>query len=233
LRFTRSAFLLGLALALGAASGCGRGKDDRSASAPGGVPAQVGENLPVSFRPPPDGLLRKEQVERYVRVLEAAVKVSRPADAPGAAGQGPASALVDEDPLVAPDLAAARRSGFPEEEFLWVRERVLEAEGSAMNARLNADVLAMLEKTLADLHARRSAAADAGSRQLVDEQIAGFEIERARIRTESAEPEPAQVKGNLRILEPHRVRISALQTEIDHSLAALRPQRKGTPAPRP
>jgi hypothetical protein len=176
--------------------------------------------------------VRKEQVERYVGVLESAVKASRPADVSGAPGHGPGSALVDEDPLVAPDLAAARRSGFPEEEFLWIRERVLEAEASAMNAKLNADVLGMLDKTLSDLHSRRSTAADAGSRQLVDEQIVGFETERARIRTESGEPDPPQVKGNLRILEPYRARIAALQAEIDHSLAALRPQRKGTPAPR-
>ena len=233
MRLKRTAFLLGLALALGANAGCGRGQETRTPVAPAGVPAQAGEALPVSFRPPPDGLLRKEQAERYVSVLEAAVKVSRPADAAGAAGHGPGSALVDEDPLVAPDLAAARRAGFPEEEFLWVRERILEAEASAMNAKLNGDVLAMLEKTLSDLHARRSAAADAPSRQLVDEQIAGFETEKGRIQTEAAEPEPSQVKGNLRVLEPYRARIAALQTELDHSLAALRPQRKGTPAPRP
>jgi hypothetical protein len=140
---------------------------------------------------------------------------------------------VDEDPLVAPDLAAARRTGFPEEEFLWIRERVLEAEASAMNARLNADVLIMLEKTLVDLRARRATAADPGSRQLVDEQTAGFETEKARVRSEAAEPEPVQVKGNVAILERYRPRISSLQAEIDHSPSALRPQRKATPTPRP
>jgi hypothetical protein len=185
----------------------------------------------ASFRPPPDGLLRKEQIQRYIRVLESAARASRPAEATGAGQE--ASALVDEDPLVALDLAAARRLGFPEEEYLWIRERVLEAEASAMNAKLNADVLAMLEKTLADLRARRTTAADSGSRQLVDEQIAGFEAERGRVRIEAAEPEPAQVKGNLRVVEPYRTRIGALQAEIDHSLSALRPQRRGTPASRP
>ena len=229
--FTRSTSFLVLLAAFGVGTGCGRSGGDPHVPAAAGLPQQAGESPSASFRPPPDGLLRREQIERYIRVLESAARASRPAEAAGA-GQGPASALVDEDPLVAPDLAAARRLGFPEEEYLWIRERVLEAEASAMNAKLNADVLAMLEKTLSDLRARRTTAADSGSRQLVDEQIAGFEAERARVRTEAAEPEPAQVKGNLRVVEPYRTRIGFLQAEIDHSLSALRPQRKGTPASR-
>lgn len=221
-----------LLAALGVGAGCDRSGGDPHAPTAAGAPSQaVGESPRASYRPPPDGLLRKEQIDRYVRVLQSAVRASHPAEAAGAGQE--ASALVDEDVLVALDLAAARRSGFPEEEFLWIRERVLEAEASAMNAKLNSDVLAMLEKTLADLRSRRATAADSGSRQLVDEQIAGFEAERARVRTEAAEPEPAQVKGNLRIVEPYRAKIVALQAEIDHSLSVLRPQRKGAPAPRP
>jgi uncharacterized protein YicC (UPF0701 family) len=137
------------------------------------------------------------------------------------------SALVDEDPLVAPDLAAARKMDVPEEEFLWIRERVLEAEASATSSKLNGDVVAMLERTLSDLRARRGTAADAPSRQLIDEQIAGFDAELARVRSEAAEPEPEQIKKNLRTLEPYRARITALQAEIDHSITLLHPQRKG------
>ena len=172
-------------------------------------------------------------MERYVKVLELAAKTSRPAESSGTPGAGPASALVDEDPLVAPDLAVARRTGFPEEEFLWIRERVLEAEASATNARLNADVLAMLDRTLSDLRSRRAGAADAGSRQLLDEQVAGFETERDRLRREASAAEPAAVRGNLKVLEPHRARIAALQAELDRAPSVLKPQRKGTPTPRP
>ncbi len=229
--FTRSTFLFAFLAALGVGTGCDRSGGDPHVPAAAGSPAEVGESPGTSFRPPPDGLLRKEQIERYITVLESAARAARPAEAAGAA-QGPPSALADEDPLVAPDLAAARRLGFPEEEFLWIRERVLEAVASVLNAKLNTDVLAMLEKTLSDLRSRRPAAADSGSRQLVDEQISEFEAESARVRTEAAEPEPAQVRGNLRVIEPYRARIGALQADIDHSLSTLRPQRKGTPASR-
>jgi len=231
LSLSRSTLLLGLLAVFGVGAGCGRGGGEPLLPAAAGGPPQAAEIPKASFLPPPDGLLRQGQVERYIVVLAAAARASRPAAAPGAGQE--ASALVDEDPLVAPDLAAARLSGFPEEEFLWIRERVLESEASAMNAKLNADVLAMLDQTLADLRARRATAADPPSRQLVDEQIAGFEAERARVRTEAAEPEPLQVRNNLRILEPYRSRISLLQAEIDHSLSALRPQRKGAPSSRP
>jgi hypothetical protein len=198
---------------------------------PATVPAgRIGADLPgAAYRPPPDGLLRKEQVERYVQVLEAAARESRPSEA--SAGASASSALVDEDPLVARDLMAARKAGFPEEEFLWIRERVLEAEASVMSAKLNSDVIGMLERTLGDLRGRRTTAADAGSRQLVDEQIKGFETELARVRSEAAEPEPDTVRKNVRMLEPFRSRVAALQAEIDRTAPALHPQRKGQPTP--
>ena len=189
------------------------------------APRRLLDQPRAAFRPPSDGLLKKVQAETYTAVLERAVKSlpARPAEKPG---DGTPSALADEDPLLAPDLAAARSMKLDEEEFLWVRERVLEAEAAEMATRLNGDVLAMFDRTLADLRQRRATAADAGSRQLIDEQIATFEAEGARVRKEAAEPEPEQVRANARILQPYRGRIGALQAELDRSLAALRLRRR-------
>ena len=124
------------------------------------------------------------------------------------------------DPLtsVPADVAAARARGLNTEEFLWVKERVLEAEAAAMTARLNASVLAMLDRTLADLRARKADAADEGSRKLVAEQMANFEGEAERVRRESREKEPDSVRANVKTLEPFRARLAAAHEALDRPL---------------
>ena len=121
----------------------------------------------------------------------------------------------------------ARARGVNTEEYLWVKERVLEAEAAAMTARLNAAVLAMLDKTLADLRARRADAADEGSRKLVSEQIANFEAEAERVRRESREKEPESIRANVKALEPFRARLTAAHEALDRPL--LQPGAKETP----
>jgi len=121
------------------------------------------------------------------------------------------------DPLttVPADVAAARARGVNVEEFLWVKERVLEADAAAMTARLNASALALLEKTLGDLKARRADAADEGSRKLLAEQTAQFEAEAERIRRESRLKEPDSVRANMKTLEPFRARLAAAQEALE------------------
>lgn len=121
-------------------------------------------------------------------------------------------------------MRAARQLAVPPEEYLWVRERILEAEAASITAKLNADVLALLEKTLASLRTRRLAAPDDASRQLLDGQIASFEAEAVRVRREAGEKEPEAVRANLMLLGPWRQRISATSDELVELAAAALPQ---------
>ena len=132
------------------------------------------------------------------------------------------------DPLssVPADVAAARARRVNVEEFLWVKERVLEAEAATMTARLNASALTMLEKTLADLKARRADAADEGSRKLLAEQAAQFEAEAERVRRESKVRESDAVRSNMKTLEPYRSRLATVQDALDKPLLR-EPEKKG------
>ena len=76
----------------------------------------------------------------------------------------------------------------------------------------------MLERTLADLRARRADAADEGSRKLLAEQIANFEAEAERVRRESREKEPDSVRANMKTLEPFRARLAAAHEALDRPL---------------
>jgi hypothetical protein len=124
------------------------------------------------------------------------------------------------DPLstVPADVAAARARSVNVEEFLWVKERVLEAEAATMTARLNASALTMLEKTLADLKARRADAADEGSRKLLAEQTGQFEGEAERVRRESRVRESDAIRSNMKTLEPYRSRLATAQDALEKPL---------------
>ncbi len=158
------------------------------------------------YRPPADGRLTAAQVETYLSIIDR-VRLDLRSARPTPAG----------DPLttVPADVAAARARGVNVEEFLWVKERVLEADAAAMTVRLNASALSLLEKTLADLKARRGDAADDGSRKLLAEQTAQFEAEAERVRRESKVREPDSVRSNMKMLEPFRARLAAAQEALE------------------
>jgi hypothetical protein len=194
-------------LGASALAGCGESEVPTAMPAAGPL-SRPGASRDV-YRPPADGHVTIQQVETYLGVLDR-VRLDRKA------GKTPPPS----DPLTseASDLAVARARGVNTEEFLWVKERVLEAEAAAMTARLNASAIAMLDKTLADLRARKAEAADEGSRKLVSEQIANFEAEADRVRRESREKEPASVRLNMKTLEPFRARLAAAHEALDRPL---------------
>lgn len=219
----RRAAFLPVFVAAAALAGCG--DPDAPSSPPSAAPLpRAGASRDV-YRPPADGRVTPQQVEIYLGVLDR-VRLDRKA------GKTPPPS----DPLtsVPADLAAARVRGVNTEEFLWVKERVLEAEAASMTARLNASVLAMLDRTLADLKARKADAADEGSRKLVVEQIANFEAEAERVRRESREKEPDSIRANMKTLEPFRARLTAAHEALDRPLlppAAKEPTRTAAGKP--
>lgn len=165
-----------------------------------------------AYRPPADAILTVAQVEAFLKVREATVRsYSSPGGrAPLEGEEGISRATLAR----AAEMRAARQLSVPPEEYLWVRERILEAEAAAVTASLNADVLALLDKTLVSLRNRRSSAPDEASRQLLDEQIASFEAEAVRVRREAGEKEPEAIRANLRVLAPYRQKISAISDEL-------------------
>lgn len=210
-----------------AISACG----GRNASEPPPTRAPAVTPAPSdAWRPPSDGHLRPAQVERYVQVLDRL----RTARAPQRPTPESAPSL-GESMESTPDVGIGRAVFGSAEEYLWVKERILEAEGAQLAAKLSQDELQLLSRTLADLKARREKAADEGSRKLLSEQIANFEAEAERTTRESKEREPEAVRANARVLEPFRARLSALEEEVRRvaPAAAGLVARTRTPIPRP
>ena len=214
------AFTLVAALALGA----GACRDGASGESRPGETRRPALSEREGYRPPDDAILTAAQVEDFLKVREATVRTfSSPGEpVPLEGEEGISRATLAR----AAEMRAARQLAVPPEEYLWVRERILEAEAAASTAKLNTDVLALLEKTLASLRGRRPSAPDEASVRLLDEQIASFEAEAVRVRREAGEKEPEAIRANQRILAPYRQKISAM----DDELAALR---AAAPAPAP
>jgi hypothetical protein len=169
-------------VAVGAAvlvSGCGR-YERRAARPEAGRPAVF---LPAPrFRPPADGVLSDEQVDRFIRVRRAAKGRT--------------------------DAEAARALGVLPEEIAWTRARVVESL-VALDARrvreASADVYA---KALASLKAARAQTRDPGDARVLDEQMAALERERASIRREETPP-PALAR-NMRSVSSRRAELESL-----------------------
>jgi hypothetical protein len=204
-------------LAIFAAVSAGCGSPDAGPGTPASAPLSRAAETRDVYRPPADERVTPAQVEAYLSILDR-VRLDLRSVRPTPAG----------DPLttVPADVAAARARGVNVEEFLWVKERVLEAEAATMTARLNASALAMLEKTLADLKDRRADAADEGSRKLLAEQTSQFEAEAERVRRESKVRERDAVRANVKTLEPFRARLTAAQDAVDKPLIS-EPERDG------
>jgi len=186
------------------------------------------------YRPPADGVLVAGQVETFLKVREATARsLTQPgATAPLEGEEGISGATEAR----AAEIRAARSLSVPVEEYLWVRERILEAEAAALTAKLNADVLALLDRALSSLRDRRPSAPDDASRQILDEQIAAFEAEAARVRREAAEKEPPSVRANLGVVAPFRQRLSTVADELaqlraDAAAQASPAVAPGSPAP--
>jgi hypothetical protein len=157
-------------------------------------------------------------VDAFLKVREATVRgLTSPDKAAPLDGEEGLSGATEAR---AGELRAARSLSVPVEEYLWIRERIIETEAAALTAKLNADVLALLEKTLASLRNRRPAAPDDASRQLLDEQIASFEAEAARVRLEAGAKEPEAIRANLKVLGPYRLKLSAIADELAQLKAA-------------
>lgn len=177
---------------------------------------------PQPYQPPKDGKLVPRQLEQYLAVRDRIRLALRQG---GAQPTGPHPEL---DGAAVLESRAAASAGVPLEEYLWVREKVLEADAAGSAARQNADLLAMLEKTVGELRDRKAKAVDEGSSKLLGEQLASFEDELGRIRKEARERDPEAVRANLKLLEGFRTRLGPLQEEIDRLRAErVRPR----PAP--
>ncbi len=171
---------LAAAGALVFAGACGRASREPAPAA--AAPAAPAPLLVARFRPPADGRITAEQLDRYLRVRRAARGRS--------------------------DRETARALGMDPDEFFWVRGRIVEASVELQSERVRAAAEATYARTLASLRESRRNAKDPAVARAIDEQIGGMERERGSIRKPDAVP--ASVTANARLIAARRAEIESV-----------------------
>ena len=206
MRRGRGLAALALAVALPAAivgAGCGRRQDLGGGAAQDGVrgrgAAEEGREADAAppYAPPADGRLNDAQMRMYVKVRER-------------------ESLLREKGSKAADLQAAREATVNPREYLWVRERVLEAEASAATQLLYQKMSAGREQLLARMRRERDAMTDAAERAAAEGRIEDF---KRGLQASEPQMSPA-VRANVALLARYREPLARLRTLEERALAA-------------
>ncbi|HTD52465.1 MAG TPA: hypothetical protein VK780_05530 [Thermoanaerobaculia bacterium] len=154
-----------------------------SAPPPLGTPRAALRKLAMvpSFRPPADGLLTENMIDRYLQVRRAAKGRS--------------------------EEEAARSLRVDVDEFAWVHGRILEAVVALDTRRWRSASDETYAHAIASLKQARDGIRDKESSKRLNEQIGALEKERASLK--SLETLPAEIAANARRVASRRAEIEA------------------------
>jgi hypothetical protein len=142
-----------------------------------------GSLLPTpAFRPPADGILTADQVDRFLRVRRAAKGRT--------------------------DAESARALGISPEEISWTRARIVEAMVALDERRVRESSGEVYARTLATLRAARTGVTNPERAKVLEEQIATLERERSSLRSTET-PGPA-LAANMHQVAARRAEIEPL-----------------------
>jgi len=135
-----------------------------------------------AFRPPADGILTADQVDRFLRVRRAAKGRT--------------------------DSESARALGISPEEISWTRARIVEALVALDERRVREASAEVYARTLATLRATRAGMTNPDRAKALEEQIATLERERSSLRSTET-PGPA-LAANMQRVASRRAEIDPL-----------------------
>ncbi|HUP49368.1 MAG TPA: hypothetical protein VNA04_11315 [Thermoanaerobaculia bacterium] len=179
-----------------------------------------------SYDPPADGKLTDAQIQMYLKVREEEKKIARVAkdelkqhaDKAGKAGEKSLSGMIAgfkslgsaADVLTA-DIRAAKHLGYNSQEYLWVKEKVLEVSGAAMADQMNQVMSAQMDAAIAQTRKAHDAATDPSMKKMYAEMLAGYDQTRKEMAQEDADPALAH---NRRLVAKYENELTAYASEL-------------------
>lgn len=113
--------------------------------------------------------------------------------------------------FVTADIRAAKDLGFNTAEYQWVKERVLEASGSAMSQKMQEATKQMYETSRSQLKAQAEQATDESQKKMFADMLAQMESSQAEVQAQQEEP---HVVYNRTALAKYENVLNALTQEI-------------------
>ncbi|HEX8617980.1 MAG TPA: hypothetical protein VF911_10385 [Thermoanaerobaculia bacterium] len=179
------------------------------------------------YTAPEDGRLTEAQIQMYLKVREHEKKIAQVAKeelkqhAATAEKKGEKSlagmmegfkALGSAADFMTADIRAAKDLGFNTQEYLWVKQQILEASTSVMAQKFQETISANFDKAYAEAKKAHDEAKDPESKKLYADMLAGYEKSREEM-TQQQDENPS-LTHNRTLLAKHENALNAYAHEL-------------------
>ena len=179
------------------------------------------------YTAPEDGRLTEAQIQMYLKVREHEKKIAQVAKeemkqhAANAEKKGDKSiagmmegfkALGSAADFMTADIRAAKDLGFNTQEYLWVKQQVLEASTSVMAQKFQETINANFDKAYAEAKKAHDEAQDEQTKKLYADMLAGYDKSRQEM-TQTQDEDPA-LTFNRQLLSKHENALNAYAHEL-------------------
>ena len=192
-----------------------------------GTTELLNEAAKDEYNPPADGRLTDSQVQMYLKVREHEKKIAQVAkdelkqhaEKADKSGEKSLAGLMEgfkamgsvADVLTA-DIRAAKELGYNSAEYSWIKEKVLEASGSAVGQKMAQAMNAQFEKAYAEAKKAHDAATDEQTKAMYAQMLSGYEEQKKQM-TAQADEDPA-VAHNRQVLSKYETALKAWAVEM-------------------
>lgn len=181
-----------------------------------------------SYDPPADNKLTETQVQMYLKVREHEKKIAEVAKerlqkkSEEVKKEGEKSlagfmtgiqAMGDAADLMTAEIRAAKDLGYNSQEYLWVKQQILEASGSAMAEKINDAMTAQMDATYQQMKKQYDEAKDEQTKKMYGDMLAGYDKSRQEMAQQQSQQEP-HIAYNRQLLTKYENALAAWTTEM-------------------
>ncbi|HEX6176855.1 MAG TPA: hypothetical protein VF057_00740 [Thermoanaerobaculia bacterium] len=191
-----------------------------------GTTELMNEAAEDSYDPPADGKLTDAQVKMYLKVREQEKKVAQVAKQEmeqhakksekkekSLAGMIEGfKALGSAADLLTADIRAAKQLGYNSQEYLWVKERILEVSGAALAESMNTALDKQMNEAIAQTKKAADEATDEATKKIYTDMLAQYEQSRQEMK-QNQNQDPA-VAHNRALVSKYENELNAYAAEL-------------------
>jgi hypothetical protein len=179
-----------------------------------------------SYDAPADGKLTEAQVQMYLKVREHEKKIAQVAkeeakqhaDKAKKSGEKSLAGMMEGlktlgsvADLMTADIRAAKDLGYNSQEYLWVKQQILEVSGAAMAEKMGQAMSASLDQMYEQTKKAQAEATDETTKKMYAEMLAGYEKSKQEMQQQNA-VDPA-IAHNRALLVKYESELAAFASE--------------------
>lgn len=182
-----------------------------------------------TYDPPADGKLTDAQVRMYLKVREHEKKIAQVAkdeakqhaEKAKKAGEKSIAGMMESfktlgsvADMVTADIRAAKDLGYNTQEYLWVKQQILEVSTSAMAEKMSEAMSANFEQAYQQAKKAHDEATDETTKKMYAEMLATYDQNRKELAEQQKQNENSAVAHNRRLLSKYENEMNAFAQEL-------------------